>query len=162
MTIEVIVQDVRSVKDTEALPSRDQFSQWANLALSDDMLNAQLTVRIVDSQEIQALNSRYRSRDMPTNILSFYYDDEALFSQANVPNTLGDLVICADVVRREAAERQCPVENHWAHLTLHGVLHLLGYNHETRRQAAEMERLEIRLLETLNIQNPYEVVNSQA
>ena len=160
MAIEVMVQDARSAEDDEAPPSSGRFSKWVNLAASDDTLNARLTVRIVDTEEIHALNSRYRGRDRPTNILSFCYDDEPLFSQAGVENIMGDLAICADIVKQEAAERRCPVENHWAHLTIHGVLHLLGYSHETGRQAAEMESLEIRLLETLDIRNPYRVVNS--
>ncbi len=157
MAIEVVTQDAHFTEDGEVLPSPGQFSQWANLAVSDDTLNTQLTVRIVDTEEIRALNFRYRGKNKPTNVLSFCYNDEPLFSQAGVEDMLGDLVICADVVRQEAAQRQCPVENHWAHLTIHGVLHLLGYNHETRQQAAVMESLEIRLLETLNIRSPYEV-----
>lgn len=161
MAIEVMVQDARSTAEGEAPPSPGRFSQWANLAASDGVVNAQLTVRIVDTEEICEINSRYRGRNKSTNILSFCYNDEPLLSRIGMANILGDLVICSDVVQREAMQKQCPVENHWAHLTIHGVLHLLGYDHETRRQAAEMESLEVRLLETLNIRNPYEAVNDQ-
>ncbi len=162
MAIEVMVQDVRSTEEGGVPPSPAQFSQWANLAVSDDTSNAQLTVRIVDVEEIRALNTRYRDQNKATNVLSFCYKDEPLISHMDINNILGDLVICADIVWQEAMQKQCPVENHWAHLTIHGILHLLGYDHKTEQQAADMESLEIRLLETLNIRNPYEMVTNQA
>lgn len=160
MAIEVTVQDVRESADDEVPPSRD-FTRWANLAaqnLSDD---AQLTIRVVDATESQQLNAQYRSKDMPTNVLSFAYHDDELLSQVNADRLLGDLVICAEVVKAEAAEKRCPVADHWAHLTIHGLLHLLGYQHETEQQAEEMEALETRLLASINIDNPYETVQQE-
>ena len=157
MTIEVTLQDVRESADEEVPPSSD-FSRWANLADDEKNTISQLTIRLVEPPESQQLNRQYRGKDQPTNVLSFAGHDDELLSEIGADQLLGDLVICAQLVQTEAREKQCQAKDHWAHLTLHGVLHLLGYDHETRQQAEAMEALEISLLETINIKNPYEVV----
>lgn len=145
------VQDAR-VADRSKIPAEADFKQWVWLAARDKTIKgkecAGITVRVVDSDEMQRLNREFRQMDKPTNVLSFTYDDHP-------EGYLGDVVICAPLVAREAREKSVPVAHHWAHLTVHGVLHLLGYDHETAQQAAEMELLETKLLATLNIADPY-------
>jgi len=158
MAIEVAVQDVRETVDDEVPPS-SSFTRWANMAAGAPEEPMELTIRVVDPDESQQLNSQYRGKDRPTNVLSFAYGDELLPEEADTARLLGDLVICAELVQQEAEVKQCLVFDHWAHLTIHGVLHLMGYDHETRQQASDMEALEIGLLASLNIKNPYEAVN---
>ena len=155
MGVEVTVQNASSSGDDEVPPSSD-FSRWANLAAIDLDQPSQLTVRVVDPRESQQLNLQYRGKDKPTNVLSFAYDDDGLLSEVGTRPLLGDLVICAEIVRQEAADKHCLPNDHWAHLTIHGVLHLLGNDHETEQQAAVMEAVETRLLASLNIDNPYD------
>lgn len=137
------------------LPSEAQFQLWAALPLREDARVLALTLRLVDEAESEALNTTFRQRAKPTNILSFAYgvedqdpEDEAFL--------FGDLVVCAPVVLAEAEAQGKTSEAHFAHLTLHGVLHLLGYNHEDAEEAALMEGLEIRYLADLGYGNPYE------
>lgn len=161
MKIEVTVQDGRESSDDDEVPPSSAFTSWAKLAAATLSGESQLTIRVVDPLESQQLNLQYRGKDKPTNVLSFAYADDEMLSEVISGHLLGDLVICADIVRQEAADKQCPVNNHWAHLTIHGVLHLLGYNHETQQQAEEMEALEISLLASININNPYETTRKQ-
>jgi probable rRNA maturation factor len=111
----------------------------------------EVSIRIVDAEEGQALNRQYRGRDYATNVLSFEAD---LPPGVNLP-LIGDLVICAPVVAREAAEQGKKANDHWAHLTIHGTLHLLGYDHIEDGEAEEMEALETRILKGLGIADPY-------
>jgi probable rRNA maturation factor len=133
-------------------PSEAQLRQWCELALRQRTADSELTIRIVDEAEGQALNNTYRQRDYPTNVLSFPADvpDDML----DIP-LLGDLVICAAVVAREAAEQGKPAEAHWAHMVIHGCLHLLGYDHLDDDEAEEMESLERALLAELGHPDPY-------
>lgn len=110
-----------------------------------------MSVRIVDAEEGRALNQRWRERDRPTNVLSFPAD---LPPELELP-LLGDLVLCAPVVLREAAEQGKRVEDHWAHLVIHGVLHLLGMDHQDDAEAEEMEQREREILAALGIGDPY-------
>jgi len=112
---------------------------------------ASVSVRIVDAEEGRALNARWRERDRPTNVLSFPAD---LPPELELP-LLGDLVLCAPVVLREAAEQGKRVEDHWAHLVIHGVLHLLGMDHQDDAEAEEMEQREREILAALGIDDPY-------
>jgi probable rRNA maturation factor len=158
VTIEVTLQDARASSDDEVPPS-SSFARWASLAAPAIKEPAQLTIRIVDVDESQQLNHDYRGKDKPTNVLSFSYGEDMLPEGIDTQPLLGDLVMCADIVRQEAKDSHRSLNDHWAHLTVHGVLHLRGYDHETRQQADEMEALEIRLLDSLNIKNPYEVLD---
>lgn len=130
----------------EALPARPQVRRWVKKALEGD--SAEVTVRFVDSEEGQMLNREYRHRDYATNVLSFPY--------APNPDMAGDLVLCLPVVLKEAAEQQKPAEVHFAHLIVHGMLHLQGYDHETSDSDAEiMEAREREILAALGYPDPY-------
>ncbi len=137
---------------TAGLPVIEQFQLWAGAALRGQRSTAELTVRLVDSEESQALNRDYRGKDRPTNVLSFPAD---LPAELELP-LLGDLIVCRQVVEREAAEQHKALSDHWAHMIIHGTLHLLGYDHIDDHEAEQMEALEIALLGQLGINNPYE------
>lgn len=128
------------------IPSPARLRRVAAAALADDCCGA-LTLRIVDADESQALNRDFRGKDAPTNVLSFGYDD--------VPELLGDVVICADVVAREAAAQGKSAAAHWAHMVVHGCLHLQGFDHQSDAEAARMEALETAILARLGFGNPY-------
>ncbi|QKT03106.1 rRNA maturation RNase YbeY [Ectothiorhodospiraceae bacterium 2226] len=134
-----------------ALPSAAALRRYARAAMAGHRSRGALTIRIVGEPESQALNARYRQRNHPTNVLSFPYENPPGMTLS----LLGDLVICAPVVEREAREQGKPVEAHWAHLIAHGMLHLLGYEHQDDAQAQIMEALEIAILDTLGYPNPY-------
>lgn len=143
--------DIQYAITAEGVPGEEYLRHWLQLALADRADNAELSLRVVDEAEMTALNHEYRGKDYPTNVLSFPYEampgvDSAL---------LGDIVICAPVVAREALEQDKPVESHWAHMVIHGVLHLLGHDHHDAAQAQRMEQLETRLLEQLGFPDPY-------
>jgi probable rRNA maturation factor len=147
MTIEL---DVQRATTFEPVPDDRDFARWVDAALRD-CKQAAVTVRIVGRDESRRLNRRYRGKDTATNVLSFPAD---LPPEIGLP-LLGDIVICAPLVDAEAAAQQKPVDAHWAHLTIHGVLHLLGYDHQAPDQTAEMEALEISLLASVGIADPY-------
>ena len=130
------------------LPARALLRRWARAALGAGATNKTIVLRFVDEAESRALNRRHRGKDRSTNVLSFVYDDEhgALG---------GDIVLCAPVLRREAAEQGKPLAAHCAHLVVHGVLHLLGYDHEQAAEAGKMEAREIAILASLGFSNPY-------
>jgi probable rRNA maturation factor len=129
-------------------PPRVRMCRWAAAALGRRGQGRELGVRIVAPAESRALNKRWRGKDKPTNVLSFP-------APPHLP-TLGDLVICAQVVREEAEQFGKPLEAHWAHMVVHGALHLVGYDHEAgRREQLRMERREIRTLKDLGFGNPY-------
>ena len=132
--------------DDEALPSRPQVRRWVKKALEG--ASAEVTVRFVDAEEGQMLNREYRHKDYATNVLSFPYLPN--------PEMAGDLVLCLPVMLREAAEQQKPAEAHFAHLIVHGMLHLQGYDHETGDADAEiMEAREREILAALGYPDPY-------
>ncbi|MFV3411938.1 rRNA maturation RNase YbeY [Pseudomonas nitroreducens] len=144
--------DLQVVSEAPGLPSEAQFRQWCELALRQRQNDSELTIRLVDEAEGRELNKTWRHKDYATNVLSFPADvpDELL----DIP-LLGDLVICAPVVAREAAEQGKAAEAHWAHLVIHGCLHLLGYDHIEDEEAEEMEGLERELLAELGHPDPY-------
>ena len=133
-------------------PSKKEFHLWVSTAFEFFKIKGSVTIRLVDEPEIQALNKQYRHKDKPTDILSF---DAAPELAKELPGFLGDLVICTPFVIEEAKLEGKKIEDHFAHLTLHGILHLLGYDHEQEPEATEMEDLEIQLLKKLEILNPY-------
>jgi probable rRNA maturation factor len=149
MTLEV---DVQVACDEDDLPGRADLRAWARAAVGTLREDAELTIRIVDEAESTRLNSRYRNKGGATNVLSFPFDAPA---GVDVP-LLGDIVVCAPVVRREANDQSKSVSSHWAHMVVHGALHLLGFDHEQARDADEMEAMETRILADLGFDNPYE------
>ena len=134
-----------------AHPDAEQFQTWVDSALSGFERDSEVTIRLVGVAESAELNSQYRHKSGPTNILSFPFEAPPGVAL----DLLGDLVICAPVLAREAAEQGKLPEHHWAHITVHGVLHLLGYDHIEEQDAEQMEALEIDILSRLNIANPY-------
>ncbi|MCC4617908.1 rRNA maturation RNase YbeY [Xanthomonas campestris pv. asclepiadis] len=137
------------------LPSAVSFRKWVAAALKGRIREADLAVRIVDEKEGCSLNHHYRGKDYATNVLSFPAElPEGLPKGIKMP-LLGDLVICAPVVAREAAEQGKSLAAHYAHLTVHGTLHLLGWDHEDDKEADAMEQLEREILADLGIDDPY-------
>ena len=146
-----VIVDVQSVYDGEH-PDEKQFQQWAEAALQELDEDCELSIRLVDSEESAELNSNYRGKENPTNVLSFPFESLVPIE----PRLLGDLVICVPVVEKEASEQHKALECHWAHMVVHGCLHLLGYDHIENSEAEVMESLEINILHSLNMGNPYQ------
>lgn len=152
MSVTVEVQyALEEAADGHELPEPEAFRQWAAAACAGRCARGEISLRVVGLEEGAALNKTYRHRSGPTNVLSFPVGD--LPDMALPP--LGDLVICAPVVWREAREQQKSPRAHWAHLTVHGSLHLLGYDHEREDEAEAMERLEREILAGLGFPDPY-------
>ncbi|PCJ29555.1 MAG: rRNA maturation RNase YbeY [Gammaproteobacteria bacterium] len=133
-------------------PAAEQFELWVDAGLEHINEPCELSIRIVDDEESAELNSTYRGKSGPTNVLSFPFESPI----ALTPRLLGDLVICVPVVEREAKEQNKVLEHHWAHLVVHGCLHLLGYDHIDDDEADQMEALEVTILQSLNIDDPYQ------
>lgn len=150
---------VRSEAGRRGIPIRRSFERWVSAALpagnkrTRNERIVEVNILIVNAAAGRSFNRRYRNRDYATNVLSFPYTPQA--KQAT--GLLGDLVICAPVVAREAKQQNKPLNHHYAHLTIHGVLHLLGYDHEIEADAERMEALERKLLARLDIADPYSV-----
>jgi probable rRNA maturation factor len=143
---------IQYAADKKLAPAKTQINNWAKQALADFPEKTDVTIRIVDTAEMTQLNTTYRKKSGPTNVLSFPAE-----IPAGVADTvLGDIVICAEVVNREAAEQHKPPEAHWAHMVVHGIFHLLGYDHENDNDADIMEKLEIAVMQKLGFANPYE------
>jgi len=140
------------------LPSRQTLQHWAEAAFQQDH-DASVTLRFVDTEEGLALNTEYRQKNYATNILSFAFDAPILPEGVTLemPSHLGDLVICTDVVEQEASAQKKSFEQHCAHLIVHGMLHLQGYDHIEESQAQAMEAIETSILEKLDYPNPYSI-----
>ncbi|MDV2858069.1 MULTISPECIES: rRNA maturation RNase YbeY [Oceanimonas] len=138
--------------EAPGLPTEQDFERWLTAALNGERDETEMTVRLVDEAESQALNRDYRGKDKPTNVLSFPFEAPPGIA---LP-LLGDLVICRQVVEREAAEQNKPLQAHWAHMVVHGCLHLLGFDHIKDDEAEEMEAREIVILAGLGMDNPYQ------
>lgn len=150
MSLHVEIQSALS--DVGAVPDVNRISSWAQSAWDGRSEQAEMVVRVTDADEITALNSQFRGKDTSTNVLSFpvgELDEEGV-------NYLGDVVVCAEVVVQEAAEQAKSPESHWAHMVIHGTLHLLGYDHQTAEEAERMETLEIDIMQRLGYSNPYQ------
>ncbi|HVK99290.1 MAG TPA: rRNA maturation RNase YbeY [Dongiaceae bacterium] len=149
--------DFQLACDSPNLPSEADFSAWVFKALetagylSPPGLATEITVRVVDTTESRTLNNTYRGKDKPTNVLSFPFEGPEDVELA----LLGDLVICAPVVARESHEQHKPLQAHWAHMVVHGTLHLLGFDHIDEDEATEMEALEVQILGKLGFADPY-------
>ncbi|WGZ95904.1 MAG: rRNA maturation RNase YbeY [Candidatus Thiothrix putei] len=146
--------DIQNPEAYTSIPAEADLLRWAQAAWSADA-EAGVVVRIVNEAESQALNRAYRDKDYPTNVLSFPYDAPSIPEDDDDIEYLGDLVICLPVVEREAAEQGKTATQHWAHLLIHGLLHLQGYDHITDTEAEEMEALETALLLKLGFPDPY-------
>lgn len=147
----VLTLELQQATEAAGVPDRADLARWAEAAIGDRRADAALVIRVVDEVESQALNRDYRGRAGPTNVLSFTFEPPP-----QIPGThLGDLVICAPVVAREAKQQGKTGTDHWAHMVVHGVLHLLGFDHQNEQQAAAMEALERQVLSQLGISDPY-------
>jgi probable rRNA maturation factor len=133
------------------VPARARFRMWAHTALRELGASGVVSVRVVGSARSRSLNGRYRGKHQPTNVLSFAGPGLA----PDGANYLGELVICAPVVAREARAQGKPRESHWAHMTVHGVMHLLGFDHELAKEADEMASREVQILDRLGFADPY-------
>jgi len=152
MQADVEIQRATQVAGT---PGDEQFQVWIGAVPAADGLKYALGIRIVDDEEAQRFNREYRGREYATNVLSFPAELPEGLPEEIRKTQLGDLLICAPVVLREALEQNRPAVHHWAHLTIHGILHLLGYDHELPEDALAMESLETGVLAGLGIPDPY-------
>ena len=143
--------DIQNASDAAFIPSEQDFLNWVTTAICEKKPDAEVSIRIVDKLESQTLNKQYRGIDKPTNVLSF----PAEFPEGVDIPFLGDIVICAPIVELEAKAQKKTLEAHWAHMLIHGVLHLLGYDHIEDDEAEIMEALEIKYLARLGISSPY-------
>ena len=143
--------EVQLAVDGASVPSRQEFSAWARAAWRDDAQDAEVVVRVTDEAESRRLNHDYRGADKATNVLSFGFDPLPGMEFHHI----GDVVICAPVVCREANEQNKSADAHFAHMVIHGALHLLGYDHENDTDAAKMEAKERHILELLGFPDPY-------
>jgi probable rRNA maturation factor len=148
--------DVQVASDAAGIPTSDDIREWIErtVAAADPDRDADVSVRIVDEQEMRALNRDYREQDKPTNVLAFPAGNTGFVPPGEMP-LLGDIVVCAAVVAREADEQGKPPGHHWSHMLVHGTLHLLGHDHVTDPQAQAMEALERQILDSLGIADPY-------
>jgi probable rRNA maturation factor len=149
--------DIENNSQSLLIPSQEKCESWIAAVLKNQQINeAEVSIYIVDEDESQELNSQYRGKQNPTNILSFPAD---IPEEVGIP-LLGDLVICAPVIEREAQEQQKTVDAHWAHMLVHGSLHLLGYDHIEDDEAELMEALETTIITGLGFAAPYEETQS--
>ena len=147
-----IIVDLQNDAGFADAPALSDFKRWVRAALQDSYAQLEQTICIVDEAQSRELNHRFRGKDSATNVLAFPAENDLLDYDC-----LGDLVICAPQVSTEAQQQGKPLDAHWAHLVVHGMLHLQGYDHQTDEQAAAMEALEIEILDTLGYTNPYNV-----
>ncbi|CBJ82320.1 putative metal-dependent hydrolase [Xenorhabdus bovienii str. Jollieti] len=138
-------------ENPEGLPDEALFQRWLESILPQFQAESEVTIRLVDEAESHDLNLTYRGKDKPTNVLSFPFEAPP---EVELP-LLGDLIICRQVVEQEAEEQQKTVEEHWAHMVIHGSLHLLGYDHIEDDEAEEMESLETEILQKMGYADPY-------
>lgn len=150
---EVILDLQLACDDKHGLPTKVDFQRWLQGVLSLFRYQAEVTIRLVDESESHELNMTYRGKDRPTNVLSFPFE---VPSEVALPlPLLGDLVICRQVVEREVYDQEKALEVHWAHMVIHGSLHLLGYDHILYEEALKMESLETDIMQKLGYPNPY-------
>jgi len=146
--------DIQLVSQLASIPSKEKFQAWIDAVLQSAEEDSEIVIRVIDEPEMIQFNEQYRHKSGSTNILSFPFDaPEGVGS-----DLLGDLLVCAPVVEREAMQQNKQIEHHWAHMIVHGTLHLLGYDHADDKDAEEMEASEIKILKTIKINNPYEEI----
>lgn len=144
--------DLQIVAPQYPIPTRQQFKIWVTAALQSHPKKNELVIRIVDTVESAELNQTYRHKQGPTNVLSFPFSAPP----GVAAELLGDIIICAPLVQQEASAANKPLMDHWAHLVVHGVLHLLGYDHVNDQDATVMENLETKILAQLGFPDPYQ------
>lgn len=149
----IYIQRANDLTDLQ-IPADADLIAWSTLALPPCTLSKEVTIRIISPLESQTLNDNYRKQNKPTNVLAFPINLPEEFA----PPTLGDLAICAEIVNQEANEQNKTLDAHWAHMVIHGTLHLIGYDHIEPTDAIEMEAKETTLLAKLGCPNPYEGV----
>ncbi|WLS77806.1 rRNA maturation RNase YbeY [Erwinia pyri] len=147
----VILDLQLACEKTEGLPAESDFRRWLEAVLPQFQEESEVTIRVVDEAESHELNHTYRGKDKPTNVLSFPFEAPP---GIELP-LLGDLIICRQVVEKEAAEQEKPLPAHWAHMVVHGSLHLLGYDHIEDDEAEEMESIETEIMLALGYDDPY-------
>ncbi|MAM71054.1 MAG: rRNA maturation RNase YbeY [Gammaproteobacteria bacterium] len=148
--------DLMNNSGTQSVPGKKEFQHWSNTVfacLEHEGRHCEVGIRLVDETESAELNQNFRQKKGPTNVLSFTYND---IPENSASELLGDLAICTQIVEREAREQNKSAQAHWAHMTVHGLLHLLGYDHQHDAQAETMETLEGVILAKLGYANPYE------
>ena len=159
-----MIVDLQIASDNKQLPTLTQLEQWTKLALQTACGEAEITIRMVNNEESHALNLQYRGQNKATNVLAFPFEQPefedpelaaAMATELGSVSYIGDLVVNAPLLVQEAAEQHKSVIDHWAHLIIHGTLHLQGFDHIEDQEAQVMEALEARLLASLNIANPY-------
>ena len=157
------ILDLQLASDCIDIPQQQDIQLWLDTLLScQHMTEKEITVRVVDAAEIQHLNQQYRGKNQTTNVLSFPFEmpeinlPEGVPIDASMANFLGDIVICAPVVKQESKQQNKLLSHHWAHMLIHGTLHLLGYDHTEDEEAQEMESIEITILQKLAIDDPYQ------
>jgi probable rRNA maturation factor len=155
--------DLQLASDCADIPKQADIQLWLDTLLShQNITEKEMTVRIVDEAEIQQLNQQYRGKDKTTNVLSFPFEmpelilPDSVDMDESMSDFLGDIVICAQVVSQESKEQNKLLSDHWAHMLIHGTLHLLGYDHIEEQDAEEMESIEIAILQKLAIDDPYQ------
>ena len=146
-----LIVDIQMASASEEAPDPQSIERWIGAAIGDQRGSTELSVRIVDAEEGQALNEQFRGSTGATNVLSFPFENE---SPEPLP-LIGDIVICAPVVAKEAREQNKALNAHWAHMIIHGVLHLLGYDHQNENDANLMESLETEIMQGLGFPPPY-------
>ena len=150
--------DIQKACASEDSPDEDSIKRWVSAAIRDERDECELSIRIVDEQESADFNQRYRGKSGATNVLSFPFD---AVTPEPLP-ILGDLVICAPVVAREASEQLKTIDAYWAHIVTHGVLHLLGYDHIEDHDAEQMESLETAIMLVLDFPPPYRILDESS
>ena len=151
--------EIQHASSDENIPGDNLLQHWCAAVLTAMGQSGEVVIRVVDEAESQQLNHQYRHKNAATNVLSFPFEKPDFPAEQEEENYLGDLVICAPVVYRESQQQGKPLAWHWAHMVVHGMLHLLGYDHIEDTDAEEMEQQEISILQQLGIDNPYESDN---
>ncbi|XZQ55200.1 MAG: rRNA maturation RNase YbeY [Arsenophonus sp.] len=149
---QVILDLQLACNDHNALPSKKTLQHWIEIFLPQFQSRSEITIRIVDIVESQYLNLTYRGKNKPTNVLSFPFKTPKNI----VLSLLGDIVICRQIVEKESIEQDKNIDSHWAHMVIHGSLHLLGYNHKNDIKAKEMEKIETEIMQKLGYANPFQ------
>ncbi len=165
MTIHI---ELQNTINSSRVPDENLHQSWIEATLKAakqkypdiDVRDPEITIRLVDETESQQLNRDYREKDKPTNVLSFPFEVPEMIPAEEVPNYLGDLVVCESVLIKEAEEQNKSYQDHYTHLIIHGVLHLLGFDHIEDNEAEVMEGLEVLILTELGISDPYQINNT--